>query len=207
MNVNLKAEVRQNKGRRSRNLLANQGKVPAVVYGKGIDSISLAVDAKEVTKILQSFGTSPVVDLKINNEQYKVMFKELQHHPLSQQLMHIDFLKVDLNVLIKANVPIRLVGEPQGIKEGGTLQQQLREVEVECLPTDIPEAIEVDVSQLAVGEGIHIADLKDLKGVEIVSAPEIVIASVVQAQAAPAEDDEEETTTTPEVAPAATPEE
>ena len=193
MDVNLTAEIRQRKGRRSRNLLVSGGKIPAVVYGKGIDSMAVAVDAREVTKILQKFGTSQLLDLKVNDNQYKVMIKDLQHHPLSQQLMHMDFLKVDLNVQIKTNVPIRLVGEPQGIKEGGTLQQQLREVEVECLPNNMPEAIEVDISHLAVGEGIHVSDLPALTGVEIISTPDTVIASLVVAQSAPAEDEEEET--------------
>lgn len=194
MVVNLKAEIRQRKGKRSRNLLASQGKIPAVLYGKGIDSMSVAVDSKEVAKILRDFGTSQVLDLMVDNEQYKVMIKDMQQHPLSQQVMHMDFLKVDLNVLITTFVPIRLEGEPKGVKEGGTLQQQLREIEVECLPTDIPEVIEVDISHLEVGDSIHIGDLIKLKDVEFLTTPDTLIASLVAHTDEPEEEDDTEIT-------------
>lgn len=192
MNASLQAERRQFKGRKSRNLLAGQGKIPAVVYGKGIDSIPVAVDQRAAAKFLQKYGTSQLLDLKLDNDQYKVMIKDLQHHPLNQQLIHMDFLKVDLNEEIRITVPIRLVGEPKGIKEGGTMQHQLREVEVECLPTDVPEAVEVDVSHLEVGEAVYVRDLTAIEGVEIISEPDTLIASLVLAKAAPAAEGDEQ---------------
>lgn len=192
MNVNLQVETRHRKGKRSRNILAGQGKTPAVLYGRGIDSRPVAVDTKEIGQILKKFGTSQVLDLHLDDELYKVMIKDLQIDPISQQLVHVDFLNVDLTKVITTFVPVRLVGEPAGTKDGGIVQQQLREVEVECLPTDIPEAIEVDISHLEVGDGVHISDLAEDEKVEFLTTSDTVIASLV-AQTEEEEEEEEET--------------
>lgn len=178
MSVSLNAEIRNFKGRRSRNLLDGQGKTPAVVYGKGIDSKPITVDSITINKILKKFGTSQLLKLNLDNEQYNVVIKDVQYHPITQRLIHLDFHRVRLDKLTKSIVPIVLVGEPEGMAKGCILQQHLREVEVECLPTDIPEAVNVDVSNLKVDESVHITDLEEIKGVGILDAPDTLIATL-----------------------------
>ncbi|SMB87073.1 LSU ribosomal protein L25P [Desulfonispora thiosulfatigenes DSM 11270] len=189
MNISLNAQVREHKGKGLRNKAASEGKVPAVVYGQDIDNQLLFVESKDISKILQENGTSQLVNLKVNNDEYKVMIREVQNSPVSKQLLHLDFLKVNLKELIKTIVPVRLEGEPEGLKKGGTLQQHIWEVEVECLPDNMPEAMTADVSDLKLDDGISISALTAIAGVEVLTAADNIVATLVPARVGAAEEE------------------
>ncbi|WP_051688246.1 50S ribosomal protein L25/general stress protein Ctc [Desulfofalx alkaliphila] len=185
--IKLQVENRVGKGRHARNLLAKKGKIPGVIYGKEMGSMSVAVDALELEKIVNNFGTGRLVNLKFKDaegESLQVMVKDLQQHPIRREVTHVDFQKINLHDKVKTTTRIRLVGEAEGVKKGGTVQQQLWNVEIECLPTAIPDNITVDVSALDLGESLYVSDLPATGGVEIATDPETLIATVVLPRAA-----------------------
>ena len=141
----------KNKARRVR----RDGKIPAVVYGAGKDSLSISVDPRVVTRILNSdTGHNTIFDLALKDgERSKAMIVDWQYEPIKGKLLHIDLKRIALDKVLKVSVPIVLVGEAAGVKqEGGIMEQMLREVEIECLPGDIPTHIDADVSQLTFGK-------------------------------------------------------
>jgi large subunit ribosomal protein L25 len=137
------------------------GKIPAVVYGAGKDSLSISVDPRVVTRILNSeTGHNTIFDLAMGGEKTKAMIVDWQYEPIKGKLLHIDLKRIALDKVLKVSVPIFLVGEAAGVKqEGGIMEQMLREVEIECLPADIPSHIDADVSQLTFGKVLRVADL------------------------------------------------
>ncbi len=138
------------------------GKVPAVLYGAGKDAASLALDPRQVSRILNSkTGYNTIFDLTLDGgERTKAMIVDWQYEPIKGSLLHIDLKRIAMDQRLKVGVPIMLKGEAAGVKqEGGILEQLLREVEVECLPGDIPDSVEVDVSELTFGKVIRVSDL------------------------------------------------
>jgi large subunit ribosomal protein L25 len=138
-----------------------EGKIPAVVYGAGKDSQPITVDPRVVTRILNSeTGHNSIFDLTMDGEKTKAMIVDWQYEPIKGKLLHIDLKRIALDKVLKVNVPIELVGEAIGVKqEGGILEQMLREVEIECLPADIPSHIDVDISGLTFGKVLRVSDL------------------------------------------------
>jgi large subunit ribosomal protein L25 len=181
------------------------GQIPAVVYGAKKDSVAITVSPKQITKILHSdTGHNTIFDLQLNGGKEKVMIVDWQYEPIKGHLLHIDMKRIDMKQAIRVSVPIELVGESAGVKQqGGIMDQVLREVEIECLPTDIPGHIDVDVSQLVFGEVIRVKDLAHggkLKFItdedqavahittvkeEVVATPEAVAADATAAPAEP----------------------
>lgn len=195
MEAVLVAQVRAGRGKGYRNRLAAQGKIPAVVYGKAVGSLPVEVSLRELRKFLGGeTARSKVLDLKITGDgwerQEKVLIKELQHDPLTGRLIHVDFHQISLTEEVTTTVPVELSGEPAGIKKGGILQHQLREVEISCLPTAIPGAITVDVSGLDVGDTIFVRDLIVPEGVKVLADPDEVVATVVEAEEEEAAEEE-----------------
>ena len=137
------------------------GKIPAVVYGAGKDTASVAVDPRQVLRILHSeSGHNTIFDLALDNNRVKAMIVDWQFEPIKGQLLHVDLQRIAMDQILKVTVPIVLKGEPEGVKtQGGILEQLLREVEIECLPADIPKSIEVDVSHLVFGVEVRVKDL------------------------------------------------
>ena len=137
------------------------GKIPAVVYGANEPSVAIEVDPKQILRILHSeAGHNSIFDLEIGSAKAKAMIVDWQYEPIKGSLMHIDLKRIALDKAIRVEVPIHLVGVPVGVKtQGGILDQVLREVEIECLPTDIPSHIDVDVSELAFGNVLRVSDL------------------------------------------------
>jgi large subunit ribosomal protein L25 len=137
------------------------GKIPAVVYGAGKDSLSISVDPRVVTRILNSeTGHNTIFDLAMGGEKTKAMIVDWQYEPIKGKLLHIDLKRIALDKVLKVSVPIFLVGEAAGVRqEGGIMEQMLREVEIECLPADIPSHIDADVSQLTFGKVLRVSDL------------------------------------------------
>ncbi|SHE32792.1 LSU ribosomal protein L25P [Desulfofundulus australicus DSM 11792] len=198
MEASLLAQVRSGRGKGYRHRLAAQGKIPAVVYGRTIGSIPLEVELRAVKNILAGEGgRNTLINLKITGDgqerQDKVLIKELQFDNMRGELIHVDFQQVSLTDRITTTVPVELEGEPVGVKQGGILQQQLRELEISCLPADIPEAITMDVSGLEMGDTIYVSDLPVPEGVKVLNDPEEVVATVVAPaiERVPGEEEEE----------------
>lgn len=138
-----------------------QGKVPAVVYGAGKSALPVSVDPRQVSRILHSeTGHNTVFDLALDGERTKAMIVDWQYEPIKGSLLHIDVKRIAMDQKLRVNVPIELIGEPAGVKQqGGLLEQIVREVEIECLPADIPNVIELNVAELVFGVVLRVADL------------------------------------------------
>lgn len=173
----------------SLNTLRREGKIPAVLYGKGISPQLLTVKKNEAQKEVE---LNSFIDLKLNGQTHRVMVRDIQKDPIKLSLLHIDFLKVEMNQPLEAEVPIRLTGEAPGVKAGGILQQNLRSVDVKALPAKIPEVLEADVSSLEIGDSVTAEVLQIPEDVELLHiSPETTLASVVPP--AKAEEETEET--------------
>jgi large subunit ribosomal protein L25 len=137
------------------------GKIPAVVYGAGQEAKTISLDPRQVSRILHSqSGYNTIFDLALDGERTKAMIVDWQHEPIKGSLLHVDLKRIAMDKKLTVEVPIVLKGEPVGVKqEGGILEQVLRQVELECLPADIPTAIEVDVSELTFGKVLRVSDL------------------------------------------------
>ncbi|MDR0822199.1 MAG: 50S ribosomal protein L25 [Endomicrobium sp.] len=167
----------------SKGVLANLrrgGKVPAVFYGKGIDSKTIAVDSKTFVEIIESGGLNSVITLDFKDGKKPSIVKTLQRDIISQEPIHIDFQSISLQDTVEVLVPIRIEGIADGVKNFGALMESiLREVKVKCLPTNIPKSIAIDVSPLGIGQGIRIEDLPKLDGVEYLQEPSTLIVHIV----------------------------
>lgn len=176
-----------------------EGILPANLFGKDIKSHSLQVSDKEFRKLFKEAGETGVVEVKIKDKEHPALIHNVQKHPVTGRILHIDFHKVNLKEKITANVPLKLTGESPAEKSGvGLLLQTVNEIEVESLPTNIPSQIEIDVSKLTeVGNSIHVSDLKiDKSKVEVKNNPEDVVVSVQTAEMK--EEPVEEEATSPE---------
>ena len=157
------------------------GKVPAVVYGAGKAALPLSVDPRQVSRILHSeTGHNTVFDLAVDGERTKVMIVDWQYEPIKGALLHLDLKRIAMDQKLKVNVSIELVGEPAGVKQqGGILEQIAREVEVECLPGDIPNVIELNVSELVFGVVLRISDLPKNDKIKFLSDPDQPVAHII----------------------------
>lgn len=181
--VKIEAYLREKTGKEIAKKVRREGKVPAIVYGKD-KNVSITVDIAGL-KILKSikFSESTILDMDIiggeKRENIPVMIKDIQYHPVTDRVSHIDFMKVSLEEKIRVNVPLVLQGEAKGVKEGGIIEQILWEMEIEGFPLDIPEKIEVDVSALGVGFSLHAEDIKVADNLRITTRPHETIVTVV----------------------------
>jgi len=158
-----------------------EGKIPAVVYGAGMDAVAVTVDPRVVTKILHSeAGHNTIFDLNVEGaDLVKAMIVDWQHEPIKGKLLHIDFKRIAMDKAMRVSVPVQLTGVPAGVKNsGGILDQVLREVEIECLPSDIPDHIDVDVSNLELYGAIHISDLPHSGSVKFLGEETALVAHV-----------------------------
>lgn len=179
--IKLEVKTRHNVGTSVAKRLRKNGKIPAVVYGAGEKPIPLELEQKNLLSILRSgLGENVIINLNIDDEkkEKKVLIKEIQHDPVWGDILHVDFQQISMKKKIKLSIPLHLVGTAIGVDEGGILQHATRELEIECLPTDIPEKVEVDVSELNIGDAIHVRDLK-LEKVVILSDSDTSVVSVV----------------------------
>jgi len=201
--LQLKAKTRTETGKGAVKLLRAQGVVPAVVYGAHTKPMNVAVAVKDLEKVLHhATGENVLVDLQVDEggqtKNRLALIQEVQHHPFEDTILHIDFHEVRASEKLRANVAVRPIGEPAGVKTGGgVLEYVMRELRVECLPKDLPEVIEVNVEKLEIGQSIHVGDiaapagvaLLDDKGqtVFLVVAPitEEELAAMTEAAAAP----------------------
>lgn len=185
--MSLEARRREGIGKGRVRKLRRGGQVPGVVYGRGREPLPVVVDAKALRNILHTdAGMNVLIDLSIANGDRAaetVMVKEIQRDMFLRDIIHVDFHTISLTETLEAHVRLSFIGQAPGIAEGGVFEVHLREVLVECLPTQIPEHLEVDISGLAVGDSIHVRDLQVPPEVTIVTPPQEVIATVVMPKA------------------------
>jgi large subunit ribosomal protein L25 len=174
----LNVQARDPEGSRANRRLRREGRVPAVIYGGGGDILHVSVDAREFRHAVLAAGA--VLTLTMDGQTTSAMVKDAQRHPVRGEAMHVDFLRVDLTQTIQSTAVIELVGaeDAPGHTQGGVLEQQLRDINIEALPGDIPESITVDVSGLELGATVTVADVTAPKGVEILDDAETVVASM-----------------------------
>jgi len=180
---NLRAEVRETKKKGGSRKLRAQGRIPAIFYGPRTQTVPLMVGPKDLSRALQTeAGENVLIDLDIQNadgaDRRVVMVKDLQIDPLQNRILHADFYEVSMDEMVTVEIPIHLVGKSEGVKLGGILEQVSRTVEIQCLPGDIPRAVELDVSSLKIGDSIHVEEIQ-LEKVKILSDPGLTVATVV----------------------------
>ncbi|MBI4432209.1 MAG: 50S ribosomal protein L25 [Candidatus Omnitrophica bacterium] len=193
--IKLKATVREDKGKEAAKRLRQTGHVPAVVYHRGEDPVPVAVSGKEIMQIMRNAGgENLLINLSIEGAKKTsaasgersrtsnmriVIVKEVQHDPVKRNILHIDFNEISLTEKIIVEVPVVALGEPVGVKQdGGILDHPLRELKVQCLPADIPQHIDVDVSGLALNGAIHVKDLKLSAALKVLNDPEALLFQV-----------------------------
>ena len=190
--LTIQAEPRQastkNEARRER----RKGRLPGVLYGAKKEPRTISVDPKQIARVLHSqSGHNTVFDLRVDGEQTKAMIVDWQYEPIKGALLHIDLKRIAMDQVLHVRIPIALKGEAAGVKQqGGILDQVTREVEIECLPSDIPSAIEADVSELVVGKVLRVSDLPHSDKIKYLTDENTVIAhiTIVKEEVAPAAD-------------------
>ena len=184
--VTLEVTRREVTGKEVAKKLRREGKVPAVVYGGHKEPVAITVDRKAVAELLQKseHGIRSVFLLKMadSDQQRHAMIKDLTINPISRKMTHIDFVRVVMDELIRTTVPVHIVGTSIGVKEGGLLDFQVRELHVECFPNAIPDSIDVDVTELAHHDYVRVKDLKLPDGVKVLEDSERVVVGVTHAK-------------------------
>ncbi|GAB2718984.1 50S ribosomal protein L25 [Paenibacillus thermoaerophilus] len=182
MSMSIRAQPRERSTKSAVKELRKQGRIPGVVYGKSVGSEAISVDAKELIALLRGHATG-VVELETpNNGKQPVMLSGVQRDNISGNVLHVDFHQVNMNEPVRAEVPVELAGEPKGVKEGGILTVLVHQVEIRCLPTDIPSALVLQVDGLEIGDSVTAADLPLPEGVELLTDGQLVIATVLGVQ-------------------------
>ncbi len=179
----LTAEIREGVGKEKAKKLRSKGLIPAIFYGPRSQTIPLVIDSKELAKVLQTeAGENVLIDLDIRkgvqSDRKVVMVKDIQIDSLQMIALHTDFYEVAMDEMVTVEVPVHLVGKPEGTKVGGILDQVRRVIQIQCLPGNIPKSIDVDVSALKIGDSIHVQDIQVEKA-KIISETNFTIATVV----------------------------
>lgn len=181
--IDLKAQVRKTTGKGPARTLRREGRIPAVLYGPKTDSMMLSIDFKEFEQIVKKVNVGSVLlNLQIQNGETltrPAMIKELQTNPVSGAFIHVDFYEIDMLRKINVSVPVVTRGKSVGVEEGGMLQIVRREIELFCLPTAIPESIVVDISDLAIGDAIHVREIALPDDVELPEETDFTVITVV----------------------------
>lgn len=193
--VQLNVNLREANGKGAARKARARGVVPGIIYGKGFENINIEVNPKEMLQAISgASGMNTLMDINVpKHGVVTALLKDYQAHVITRDLTHLDFVKIDLTQKLSVSVPLHYVGKSEGVKEGGILEAIRRELEVKCLPTSIPEFIEVDVSHLKIGQSIHVNEVKFPEGVELAHHDEnYTLVSVVapkeeEVVAAPAE--------------------
>lgn len=181
--VDVEAELRDKSGKGVARQIRRAGKVPGVLYGEGKSTL-LILNPSDLLKILHSeSGENALINLKLKGAKTKeaitTILRDFQRDPVTRELLHADLFEISMNKAIRVRVPLETMGEvPVGVKEGGVLQYNLRELEVECLPIMIPDQIKVNASHLKIGETIHVKDLQVAEGITVLEDPEMAVVSV-----------------------------
>lgn len=192
MEQKLRADRRDDSGKGAARKSRAAGRVPGVVYGHGADPLHISVDARELFHTLHTeAGANVLVDLRVDGDHFLAMPREVQRDHMRGRLLHVDFLRIARDEKITVEVPIQLVGESHGVKEGGVIEHHLWTLQVECFPQDVPTSIDADVSALGLNESLKVEDLQLPDKLELHTPMEEVVVSVVPPQVLKLEEEEE----------------
>jgi large subunit ribosomal protein L25 len=192
MEQQLTAEVREGTGKGVARKIRAGGRVPAVVYGHGIDPMPISVDGRDLYHLLHTpAGMNVLVELRVDGTTVLAMPREIQRDHLRGAFTHIDFIRIARDEKISVEVPIHLVGESHGVKEGGVVEHHLWNLHVECLPQDVPPAIEADITPLGINEALHVSALEVPSTLTVLTDAEEIVVSVVPPQVLRVEEEEE----------------
>lgn len=181
MEITLDVKPRTETGKGPASRYRASGQVPAVFYGHSAEPVSLLVDSKAMSQALHTeAGGNVLINLNVGGKPRLTVAREVQRHPIRGAILHVDFVNVARDQRIEAQVPLHLIGDSHGVHEGGVLDQHMHELHVEAVPTDIPTAIEIDISGMGIGDTVHVSDVNAPSGVEILTPAEEMIAAVVE---------------------------
>jgi large subunit ribosomal protein L25 len=181
MQTELVANAREETGKKAAKRMRHEGRILAVLYGHGFETIPISLDEKTFNSLIRHEGMRGLFKLKLEGAKesdHTVVVKEVQRHPLKDYILHIDFQKIRSDEELHTEVALHFLGEPPGVKEGGILQHYLYSITVQCLPKDLPEYIEVDISNLELKDNIRVGDLVQLEAVKYVNNPEEIVTAV-----------------------------
>tara|TARA_B100000676_G_scaffold156488_1_gene154208 strand:- start:1387 stop:2052 length:666 start_codon:yes stop_codon:yes gene_type:complete len=174
VNTVLEAKLRNETGKGSARRIRSSGAIPAVIYGREQDTISLTIDSRESKRLFQSVSVeNTIINVKIDNEeeQFETLVREIQVHPHRDDILHVDFYRIERGVALEVEIPVDFVGNAQGVKEGGVLEILFRELRVKCRPSQIPETIVVDISELEIGSSLKVSDIDVGDEIELMADP------------------------------------
>jgi len=180
--VVLTAKNRQNNGSAEARKIRRAGRIPAVLYGRSGKAISIDLDALEFINRVKNISESTIVKVEVDGKPYDAFVKDTQRNIIDGNILHVDFYEVESGVSLRARVSIQLKGNAIGVREGGILEFPLHEIEVECLPKDLPERIELDISELGVNQSIHVREIPLSSAIRVLSAADQVVALVKYAR-------------------------
>ena len=189
----LEGKLRAGAGKGVSRRFRREGAVPAVVYGSEIDSVKFSVDQREFRTLISNFGRNAIVSLKVEGSDYSTIVKEIQNHPVSGEILHIDFHRISMTQRIVVEVAVHSEGTPVGVRnDGGILEHMLHEIELDCLPTNIPDELTYDVSEMVIGDTIHVADLVAPEGTVFVTESDRSVFAVAPPTVRQEDEQEEE---------------
>jgi len=176
--VSFSATAREAVGKGAARTLRSKGQVPAVIYGHGREPQPLSLNARDLDKMLGHIqAESTVIEVSVGGTTSKTLIREIQRHPIKRQILHVDFQALVAGEKVTVSIPIVLIGIPEGVRlEGGVLDHTLRELEIEVDPSNIPDHVELDVTNMVIGDSLHVSDIKVPEGVEMLDGPETSVA-------------------------------
>jgi large subunit ribosomal protein L25 len=181
METKLQAEPRSGSGKGPARRLRMTGRVPATLYGHGVEPTSISVSAQDLLHLFhQGGGSSVLVDLKLDGQELLTIVREVQRDHIHNRFIHVDFMAVSRDAQIVVRVDLHEVGEAAGVRAGGVVEHHLREVEIRCLPAEVPERIEFDISRLSIGQSVRVGDITPPSGVEFLTDPDTMVLAVVE---------------------------
>jgi large subunit ribosomal protein L25 len=181
--------IRKERKKGAAKRLRKQGIIPSVIYGHN-EPVAISIDKKEFFSNFKTVSESTIITLKSKESSYDVLVKDFQEDIIKDEITHIDFYEIERGKVLKTHIPVHLTGAAVGVKEGGILETLTHEVEIECLPKDLPHDVSVDISELNIGDSIHVSDLPELEGIKYLTPEEHVVCAIV-AKAAEVEEVEE----------------
>ncbi|HYN98119.1 MAG TPA: 50S ribosomal protein L25 [Actinomycetota bacterium] len=181
MEITLDVKPRTELGKGPASRYRVEGLVPAVFYGSSDEPVSLLVDAKQMSQALHTeAGGNVLININVEGKSRLTVAREIQRHPIRGTILHVDFVHVARDQKIEAHVPLHLVGDSRGVHEGGVLDQHMHEIHVEAKPTDVPTNVEIDITNLGIGDSLHVSDIVVPSGVEVLTPAEELVAAVVE---------------------------
>ena len=191
MQAKLKADTRDGSGKGAARKLRAAGRVPAVVYGHGEEPLHVSVDAKELWHVLHTdAGANVMIDVKVDGESFLAMPRQIQRDLLRDKFIHVDLLRIRKDEKLTVEVPIHLVGESHGVKEGGVVEHHLWTLQIECLPHEVPNSIEADITPLGINESLKVSDVHVPGNVTVLTPEDETVVSVVPPQVLKVEEEE-----------------